>query len=567
MPESHAPDKLSVPATHHLSRWQKVLAIAMVSAGICTNLMFISLSIKWGCEMGKCGLWIGEWHYHDALWHIAVSRISFTSFPFLFPSAVGFELTSYNYLLGLILHAFELAKISAFVAYFYILPVVANVLFLHALVRYMRKTEKTPHQVLWILFFSYLASSFSYFLIFYNGDFQSFSVLKGFPVVMTLQPSIVLSNIQFYLSLSFFIYIFTDVIVGVSSRRTVLIHTLLLVLCIGLKIYTGIMTIMILTLGYSYWTYKKRSLRYVYHLGILAVASVCSYYIFYLPGSSYTKGIPFALYPLSIPHALTESPSLFYHQQFTLGRYYMVGLGKWSPRLLAYESLSAVLFVLLNMGTRIMFVFDYLLHKMSLERALLTVITITGTMFPIFFIQDSGGWYNSIQFMYVSIYTAGLLAADTMTLISKSGRFIYAISIVIIVALSVPNTLLTYQFLTKEKQLINDQQLKALAVLKNESLGVILSLPDGKNSSYVSALTSKQSYLSDDEQGALLKLPLTARRVRIDVRDCKILLEVNYLYLNNENGREFLKCQEIDKFQNIYDFDGIVIYKNLSSHP
>lgn len=568
MPESNAPNKLSVPATHHLSRWQKVLAIAMVSAGICTNLMFISLSIKWGCEMGKCGLWIGEWHYHDALWHIAVSRVSFGSFPFIFPAAFGYELTSYNYLLGLILYVFELARISAFVAYFYILPVVANVLFLHALVRYMRKTEKTPHQVLWILFFSYLASSFSYLLIFYNGDLESYSVLKGFPVVTTLQPSIVLSNIQFYLSLSFFVYIFTDVIVGVSSRRTVLIHTLLLVLCIGLKIYTGIMTIMILSFGYLFWTYKRKSLRYIYHLGILAVASACSYYIFYLPGSSYTKGIPFALYPLSIPHALTESHNLFYHEGFTLGRYYMIGLGRLSPRLVLYEMISALLFVCFNLGTRLVFLFIILVGKYSLEKALLLGVTFMGLLIPIFYIQDSGGWYNSIQFAYISIYTSGILAAMVMARASSMRFHVLAFLVsLVVICLSLPNTLLTLRFLTKEKILISDAQMKALALLKSQPPGVTLSMPDGKGSSYVPAFTGKVSYLVDDEQGDLLKLPLDERKKARDSRDCNALTHIQYLYLHGTKGREFLACTEIHSFEKIYDADDILIYAKLLPHP
>ena len=568
MPKSHAPDKVSVSAAHHLSRWQKVLAFVIVTAGICTNLMFISLSIKWGCEMSKCGLWIGEWHYHDALWHIAVSRISFGSFPFVFPAAFGYELTSYNYLLGLILHVFELAGISAFATYFYILPVVANVLFLHALVRYMRKTEKTPHQILWILFFSYLASSFSYFLILYTGDFQFFSVLKGFPVVTTLQPSIVMSNIQFYLSLSLFLYIVTNVIKGITSRKTIAIQFILLVMCIGLKIYTGLLTIFVLTVGYLYWAYKQRSLRHLMHLGILAVGAICSYYLFYLPSNSYVKGIPFVLYPLSIPHTLTESHNLFYHEGFTLGRYYMYGLGRLSPRLILYEMVSALLFVVFNLGTRLVFLLTFLLGKYTLEKVLLLSVTCIGLLIPIFYIQDSGGWYNSIQFAYVSIYTSGILAAMVMAQVSSMRMKIFAVLISLpIVFLSLPNTLLTFRFLTKDKILINDAQLRALSFLKSQPPGITLSMPDEKGSSYVPVFTEKVSYLVDDEQGDLLKLPLTERKKARDRRDCKVLSSIQYLYLNSIVGSEFLACPGIYSFEKIYDADGILIYAKLLPHP
>lgn len=548
--------------------WHKILAFLMVSVGIGINLMFISLSIKWGCEAGTCGLWIGEWHYHDALWHIAVSRISFTSFPLVFPSAAGFQLSSYNYLLGLILHLFELARINAFIAYFYILPIVANVLFLHALTRYMRKTAKTPIERLWILFFSYLASSFSYLLIFYRGDLESYSVLKGFPVVTTLQPSIVLSNIQFYLSLSLFLYILTDVVEGRSSRKIILVQSLLLVLCIGLKIYTGILTILVLAMGYLYWTFQKKSLRYIYHLGFLGIASICSYLVFYLPWSSYVKGVPFAFFPLSIPHTLTESPNLFYSEKFTLGRYYMIGLGRWSPRLIAYETFSIILFVFINLGTRSIFVLSFFKDRFNLERALLLAATTIGLVIPIFFIQDSGGWYNSIQFAYISVYTSGILAATFMTRVSMMNNkgVAVAISLFIVVA-SVPNTLITLKFLTKEKILISSGQLKALEYLRSVAPGVTLSLPDSKSSSYVPVFTGKLPFLVDEEQSDLLKLPIKDRKLAIDTRECGILDKIDYLYLNNEKGREFLECTQIKDFKKVYDTEGILIYRSSSPRP
>ena len=283
-----------------LSKNKMLLLITAV--GMLINLLYIIPSIKWGCEGSLCGLWIGEWHYHDALWHIAVSRVSFGSFPFIYPSASGYLLTSYNYLLGLILHLLELVRIDAFISYFYILPVVSNIIFFHALYRYTRLTDKTKRQSVWIFFFSYLAGSFSYFLILYNRDFASYSILKGFPVATTLQPGFVLSNIQFFISLSLFFYILTDVILGKISKKIVLIHTLLLFFSIGFKMYSSILTLYIITVGYMYWGYTKRNPKYVAYLLFLFTVSAIAYFIFYLPINSYVKGSPFALSPFAIPY-------------------------------------------------------------------------------------------------------------------------------------------------------------------------------------------------------------------------------------------------------------------------
>jgi hypothetical protein len=533
----------------------------MSAFGIFLNLLYIIPSVKWGCEGSLCGLWIGEWHYHDALWHIAISRISFNSFPFAYPSASGYLLTSYNYLLGLILHLLELVRIDAIISYFYILPIISNIFFIFSLYRYLKLTKKTKSQSLWIAFYTYLVGSFSYLLIFYNRDFASYSILKGFPVATTLQPSFVLSNIQFFISLSIYFYLLTDMILGKIDKKTVLLHSFILTLSIGFKIYSSILTLYMITLGYLYWSYKNRSLKHVAYLFILSIISAIAYFIFYLPGDSYIKGIPFALAPLAIPHTLTESQNLFYDKEFTLGRYYMLGLGRLSPRLLLYELISGLIFVLINLGTRVVFPFYFIKNRFTLENLILSSTAVIGLVIPIFYIQKSGGWYNSIQFGYLSIYAAGILSALFVERITnqKSKLFSWLI-IIIIVTFSIPNTILALKFVVKEKILISNSELSALSFLKDRPAGIVLSLPDGKNSSYVPAFSGKVGYLIDDEQAALMNFPTDDRRKRIDERNCKLLSEVDYIYLSNDKGYEFIKCEEAKKFKRIYNKNNILIF-------
>lgn len=149
-------------------------------------------------------------------------------------------------------------------SYFYILPVIANVFFIFTFNRYLTLTKKSHSQSVWILFYTYLVGSFSYLLIFYGYDFQSYSILKGFPVATTLQPSFVLSNIQFFISLS--IFFFTDIVLGRISKKIVLLHAFLLVLSIGFKMYTSLLTILIVSVGYIYWSYKKKKIEYIFYL-------------------------------------------------------------------------------------------------------------------------------------------------------------------------------------------------------------------------------------------------------------------------------------------------------------
>jgi len=216
----------------------------------------------------------------------------------------------------------------------------------------------------------------------------------------------------------------------------------------------------------------------------------------------------------------------------------------------------------------LVFLLTFLLGKYTLEKVLLLSVTCIGLLIPIFYIQDSGGWYNSIQFAYVSIYTSGILAAMVMAQVSSMRMKIFAVLISLpIVFLSLPNTLLTFRFLTKDKILINDAQLRALSFLKSQPPGITLSMPDEKGSSYVPVFTEKVSYLVDDEQGDLLKLPLTERKKARDNRDCNTLASIQYLYLDSTEGREFLACSGIIDFKKMYDADGILIYAKLLPHP
>ncbi len=550
--------------------YPNIYKILLIVAGIVLNLLFIIPSIKWGCEANICGLWMGEWHYHDALWHIAVSRVSFESFPFVYPSASGFTLTSYNYLLGLILHMLEIVKIDSFISYFYLLPIISNLLFACAIFRYLSLTKKTVSQSIWIIFFTYFCGSFSYFLIFYNQTIADYSILKGFPVATTLQPSFVLSNIQFFISLAVFVYIFTDIVTKKLDKKMMLIHAFLITISIGLKMYTSMLTLLVVFIGAAVWFAKgQKMISCMYLLSIFGF-SAFAYLGFYLPYESYINGLPFAFYPLSIPHVLTESQNLFYNKEFTLGRYYMIGLNKLSPRLVMYELISAIIFVVINLGTRILFPLYFIKSRLNLENVILLAVSLTGFIIPIFYIQKSGGWYNSIQFAYLSIYTTGILSAlllDRMINAKKKALKITAILFaIVIIVLSLPNTIFTLNFLVKDKILISQSELDALSFLASQQNGIVLSLPDGKNSSYVPALSRKISYLIDDEQAALLNLPTSDRRERIDKRDCSILSEIDYIYLNNEHGQEFSRCGQVKKqFRLTYKIGGVVIFSRLQS--
>lgn len=549
-----------------MSRY-RILTIVIVALGIILNLAFIIPNGDYRCQNNGCGIFIGEWHYHDALWHIAVARNSFQTIPLTYPSAAGFALTSYNYLLGALLFLLELVRINPFFTYFKLLPIVGNIALLYMLIRYFRITNKSELEQLCITFFTYLGSSFSFLLIVYRANFAEFSILKGFPVVATLQPAFVMSNVQFFLSLPIIVYAFTNIFLKKTLKTTILIQSVLLALAIGLKIYSGMFVVLMLIVGsvvrnITVRAYKRMLIEIMIYLFIFFVAA----FMFYLPSDSQSREFPFIWSPIAIPHAITESPGLFYHKDFTLGRYFMYGLQKFSPRLILYETMSVLLFLLWNLGSRVFLIlgiiFIIIKKRFTFELILLAAFGLIGFLIPSFFIQTGGGWYNTIQFAYIGVYIFGVLAGISVSAMWKSRNVVLRLAVAIAIITTLPNNILMFKLLAKEYIFIPEAEIQALAFLKKQPRGVVLSFPDDKNSSYVPALSGKVGYMIDYEQAALLNIATDKRVKDIESGDCSVLEEVDYLYLNSLQGSEYTTCANFHtKFRQIYNQSSISLYQ------
>ena len=137
------------------------------------------------------------------------------------------------------------------------------------------------------------------------------------------------------------------------------------------------------------------------------------------------------------------------------------------------------------------------------------MITCIGFGTALFTIQRSGDWFNSIQFAYLSVYAIGILAGLVLARLAQKKSIVTLFLIIIVVGVTVPNSIFTLRFLTKEKILISDTELQALSFLKNQQKGVVLSFPDSKNSSYVPVFSKHVGYLIGHATARLLNLPIS----------------------------------------------------------
>jgi hypothetical protein len=112
------------------------------------------------CFNDSCGLFFWGAHGHDAIWHLAVENVSFSRFPFIFPTFQGGLLQGYNYLIDLVIFLLSKVGISPIFSYFKLLPIIWFLLFTFFGIKLGRKLNDTPLFIGILLFFFYFAGSF-----------------------------------------------------------------------------------------------------------------------------------------------------------------------------------------------------------------------------------------------------------------------------------------------------------------------------------------------------------------------------------------------------------------------
>jgi hypothetical protein len=269
---------------------------------------------------------------------------------------------------------------------------------------------------------------------------------------------------------------------------------------------------------------------------------------------------------------MIEDKLLFHNQYLTHARYYLYSQGV-SPRLIAIEAYSIILFLLVNFGTRLIFLFNLpiqLLKKSlnKLQVVMLLTILIT-TLIPIFFIQD-GGWFNSMQFLYYGVFLSSIFAAHTFTGLIQSKKILNMILAVVIVILTIPNDIEQIRYVYEPQKVISQQELDALDFLSKQPKGVVFSSYSHKVTAYISALSGQQTYFADVDQLMVTHVDYAAREQQI-VKPWLVeplLIDAKYWYLtksgvgaDEEYGVYANKIWALPNFKKIFSNDTIEIYR------
>lgn len=142
--------------------WKHKSLIVLILIYSFLSLSFIIGNGDYRCTQLGCGLFIGGWHLHDAMWHLALTKVSFNTFPFIHPEMAGSYLTGYNYFLDIIIYGLTKIGLPSLFVFFKLLPVIFIPFYSYLLILIGLKFNQSIKYIWSLLFFMFFGSSFTY---------------------------------------------------------------------------------------------------------------------------------------------------------------------------------------------------------------------------------------------------------------------------------------------------------------------------------------------------------------------------------------------------------------------
>ncbi|MBP9702306.1 hypothetical protein KBD69_01340 [Candidatus Woesebacteria bacterium] len=525
------------------------------------------------CDGDRCGDYYFGAHEHDGVWHIAVAEMMLDNSDWQMPTFADQSLTGYNY--GIDLLVAGLAKITPFSSidwYYRGIPFLWGIAIVYYLLLFARQYRPSSTSYPWfLLIFSFFGSSFSYFLnLYHNGT------IWGSSGLLSMQSLQVMTNPQLGLSLLLLVIYFTWLMKGgTKTKSDYLILGLLAAGSLALKFYTGLIFAFIIVCNFVIEIKNDKKIKpiLVGHALMLIPALLVAVLLYQPTGRSF----PLVFEPFAPVTTIIEDSNLFYLPTLAQRLYTTSGIS-----LLGLNIFVTVIFVIMNYGVRVASLFAPLIKSSKNTdkiRLLLIVGSLTGLIFSIFFVQ-TGIWWNTVQFLHVSLFLSGILAAevfDHVYALAKS-NLIKLLIVTTLLLLLLPNNIDIIRTFTTNKgtSYISSEELEALSILKKMPEGVVFApaftpgvrgidttplLSQLYDTAYITAYTGKVTYFADVTQLDLLSIPYTERAMMVQRYDCLILDEVDYLYEEHRNSylHQFEPCKR--ELRELFKNSSVAIYE------
>ena len=520
--------------------------------------LILHLSIIWPsgsryCFGSQCGVFFWGSNEHDAVWHLALENTAFTTTPAQMPNFSGASLTGYNALMDQVIYGLNLVtKIPATIWYFKIIPLLWFGILTFLVIKLARKINDSDWYPPALLIFTYLGNSFSYFLtLIQHGS------LSGASGLLSMQAPQTLTNIQFGLSLP----ILVGILILVKEKSRKLNHGLVLGFLVaimwGLKFYGGAIASVIVAVYYLINFQRNGWKITIAGLASLVLFSLGSLELFYGLNSVRAGGATFTWSPLTTVHPIIEESDLVYLPKLANARYSLISHGI-GLKLVYIEMITIGIFILMNFGARIIGIWQVgelvAKKKVSPFDTILMAGMFVGLFAATMFVQK-GVWWNTVQFLYYSLFLANIYAAQVLSRLFAAKSLWGTVGAGIILILMLPNAIDTWRTFTSfpPRSYISDQEMELLNTLKQQPGGVVLALPinaievdknaplaplyERYDTSYVAAYSAHPTYLNDQIQLELTGVGYKERKQAIERSDCQVLDQVKYVYIGGDQSQ------------------------------
>lgn len=512
------------------------ILVLLVTGSLSWSLTMIKSGLCWGAG---CASGIGFWgaNGHDGVWHIALIN-SLNRGSLNMPVFAGTELKNYHIGFDLLIsYLHNLTQIPVSVLYFQVFPPIAAILVGVLTYFFVLSWKKSRDMAIWSTFFVYFAGSWGWvFTYFRNGQFGGESMFWSTQAISTL------INPPFVLSLILILFGLLGLL-KFQTKNTLLNFIFVLIsfgVLIEIKAYAGILILLGLGVVAFREIVVKRNLLNKY--SVLLTGSAIISYLLFVQLNQLTAGI------------LIIKPFWFIETMMAVSdrvdwtKYYEAMIN-WRAAGIWYKAIPAYIIAILifwfgNMGTRGLkepLMLKWMQNFRSLQpvEILISTVMVAGLGFTLVFVQKGNPW-NTIQFLYYSLFFAAICAGiSTSEIIKsiKSKKFKNVLTVLIII-LTIPTTLsnLWYIYLpSRPPAKISSLELEALNFLKNQPFGVVLTYPfDEKkalkaiqdpprplylydSTGYVSAFSNKDVYLEDEVNLDIMDYPWRERRKNVEI--------------------------------------------------
>ncbi len=430
----------------------------------------------------------GFWgpHGHDALFHLSLIQ-KFVNEPLNLshPQISGLVISNYHlffdYISALIISVFRLDIIDYYFIYF---PLISGTLIVFLLDKLLENFKYTKLQKNLAFLLVFFGSSLGFLVRF----FQNHDYLSGESAFWSNQSLSMFLNPPFILSLIILLFFLNRF----HNRRSTIYDLFYLSLVGGILAQTKVYAFILLVLG----LYLNRQLVLGTLVGV--IGGLVS-----LPFSS-LGGSPFAFNPLWFVRSMFESADRFYISSVASSWQVFEATGSF-PKIFILSLIGLLIFVVGNFGVRLLGLI-YILKTTPENNtdSLIRKIIFLSLLLPLTLTQSVNPW-NSIQFLYYGLFFLGVY---TVKMLPKNLVFMSLLMLVGIFG-SV-GTIRDYLTKNSSSRVSHIESI-ALSTLKGQTPGIVLSplhggrsvlsapqpLYDYVSTSYISALTGKQEFLSD----------------------------------------------------------------------